>query len=90
MDRRDFEGTVADDGEGGLVEHVLRTSGGWDGARWARLLGAANAFKEGDASAGLAAADEAERARARSLLAATRLRDVDAHPPLDDATWRAL
>lgn len=74
----------------GLVAYVRRVRGGWDGGLYAQLLGAANAFKEGDELAGLAAFDEAQRQMARDLLAATPLRDLDAHPPLDDGLSRAL
>ena len=40
-----------------LVGHVHRVSGGWDQAVYTRLLGQANAFKEGDEIVGVAAAD---------------------------------
>ena len=73
----------------GLVQHV-ETGRGGDPRLYARLLGAANPYKEGDASVGLAARDEAERTLARRLLAATTLAEIDAHPVLDDATFRAL
>ncbi|MFM1886612.1 MAG: Ethanolamine ammonia-lyase heavy chain [Pseudomonadota bacterium] len=55
-----------------------------------RLPGWANAYKEGDEIAGLAAADEAQRGSARRQLAALRLQDIDAHPLLVDAQYRAL
>ncbi|HSJ09441.1 MAG TPA: ethanolamine ammonia-lyase subunit EutB [Longimicrobiales bacterium] len=58
----------------------LRASGGFDVARYTRLLGAASEFKEGDAAIGVAAADDAERARARTLLASTTIADLLAHP----------
>ena len=74
----------------GLVAYVRRVRGGWDGGYYAQLLGAANAFKEGDELAGLAAHDDAQRQMARQLLAATPLRDLDAHPPLDDGLLQAL
>ncbi len=59
-------------------------------SRFARLLGAANDFKEGDQALGLAAASGEERAQARAILAATRLGGVDAHPPLADGLHRAI
>ena len=65
----------------GLVAYVRRVRGGWDGGLYAQLLGAANAFKEGDELAGLAAFDETQRQMARDLLAATPLRDLDAGRP---------
>lgn len=73
-----------------LVGHVHRVSGGWDQAAYTRLLGQANAFKEGDEIVGVAAADEAERERARRLLARTPLRKIDAHPPFSDRLSAAL
>lgn len=73
----------------GLVGHVTGPDG-FDAAAYRRLLGAANAFKEGDAIVGVAAADEAERSFARRLLSATRLADIDAHPPFEDPLHRAL
>ena len=73
----------------GLVGHVT-SPGGFDVAAYRRLLGAANAFKEGDAIVGVTAADEVERSLARRLLSATRLADIDAHPPFEDALQRAL
>lgn len=74
----------------GIVQFVEAASGGWDPGLYARLLGSANAFKEGDATVGVAAADEEERTRARKLLAATRLGEIDAHPPIEDGLFRAL
>ncbi len=73
-----------------LIAYVLRVRGAWDAALFAQLIGAANAFKEGDALIDLAAGDEAERTQARRLLAATTLADVDARPLLDDGLHRAI
>ena len=52
-----------------------------------RIVGAANEFKEGDLTIGVAAADDATRARARQLLSNTTIRalqrdDDPTHPPL--------
>ncbi|MGA8892192.1 MAG: ethanolamine ammonia-lyase subunit EutB, partial [Anaeromyxobacteraceae bacterium] len=82
--------TATKEGRRGIVQFVEASAGGWDPALHARLLGAANEFKEGDASVGLAAASEEERGRARALLLDTRLEEIDAHPPLDDGMHRAL
>jgi ethanolamine ammonia-lyase large subunit len=81
-------GTIA--GGEGIVRFVEASAGGWDPVLYARLLGAANAFKEGDATVGVAAASEADRERARALLLATRLGEIDAHPPFEDGMYRAL
>jgi len=63
---------------------VARVSGGWDQTLYRRMLGAANAFKEGDAIVGVAAPDDATRHLSRQLLAATPLAAIDAHPPFTD------
>lgn len=73
-----------------LVSHVTRLAGGWDPSLYARLLGNANVFKEGDAIVGVAAADEASRQRARALLARTSLRAIDSHLPFSDRLSTAL
>ena len=66
-----------------LFTHIAREHGRFDLDAYRRLLAAASEFKEGDAVQGLAA-DDTTRAHARRLLAATRLVDLDAHPPLVD------
>ncbi|HUQ72695.1 MAG TPA: ethanolamine ammonia-lyase subunit EutB, partial [Planctomycetaceae bacterium] len=73
-----------------LFRHIQQTHGRFDAGTYKQLLGAANAFKEGDAIVGVAAADDAARRRARALLSATTLGDIDAHPLLDDELYRAL
>ena len=67
-----------------LFAHMQRVHGSFNASRYHQILGAANAFKEGDAIIGVAAADDASRHSARTLLANTRLRDIDAHPQLTD------
>jgi ethanolamine ammonia-lyase large subunit len=74
----------------GLVAYVHRTAGGWDPLLYSRLVGAANEFKEGDDSLGLAADGQDHRRLARKLLGNTTLREVGAHPILDDAMHRTL
>jgi ethanolamine ammonia-lyase large subunit len=72
------------DGED-LFSYLRRTRGRVERSDVLRVLGAANPFKEGDASIGVAAADEAERASARALLTATTLGQLDGFPLLDDS-----
>ncbi|NOK19761.1 ethanolamine ammonia-lyase subunit EutB [Corallococcus carmarthensis] len=67
-----------------VLDYVQRLSGGFDARLYQQVLGAANAFKEGDAAIGVAAADEDSRRNARTLLSRTRLDDVHAHPPFED------
>ena len=69
---------------------MLRDAGGWDQRLYTRLLGQANAFKEGDEIVGVAARDDAARRQARGLLARTRLGVIDAHPPFTDRLSEAI
>ena len=73
-----------------VFSYIRRLTGGFDAALYVQILGAANEFKEGDALVGVAAADASARANARRLLANTRLRDLDAHPPLRDALYTLI
>lgn len=73
-----------------IVAYLQRTAGGFDAARYKQILGAANPFKEGDQIVGVAAADEGARATARAILAATRVEQINAHPPLEDDLFRLL
>ena len=73
-----------------VFAYIQRKAGRFDPILYARILGAANEFKEGDRSIGVAAADDASRIHARSLLANTRLRDIDTHPLLQDDLYRLL
>ncbi|MCA9018559.1 MAG: ethanolamine ammonia-lyase subunit EutB, partial [Planctomycetaceae bacterium] len=71
------------DGED-LFSYLNRTNGAFDPDLYRKLLGAANEFKEGDQLIGVAAADQASRLNARSLLANTRIKDINAHPVYQD------
>jgi ethanolamine ammonia-lyase large subunit len=64
--------------------YLTRMRGGFDFRLYQQVLGAANAFKEGDAAIGVAAADAQSRDNARALLARTQVGDIHAHPPLED------
>jgi ethanolamine ammonia-lyase large subunit len=67
-----------------LFAYLSRTHGAFNVGAYRAILGAANPFKEGDLAQGVAAADEASRAAARSLIAATRIGDLIAHPIFED------
>ncbi len=71
------------DGED-VVEFVTRVRGRFDAKLYAQILGAANEFKEGDATVAVAAADEASRRNARLLLSNTRISSIDDHPLIRD------
>jgi ethanolamine ammonia-lyase large subunit len=70
-----------------VFAYVQRVHGAFDLRLYQQLLGAANAYKEGDEAIGVAAADEVSRAYARTLLASTRLGDLHAHSPLEDRLY---
>ena len=63
-----------------VFRFIRRQRGTHDTKLYARILGAANDFKDGDGIVGVAAADEASRRTARSLLEKTSLADINAHP----------
>ena len=67
-----------------VFDFIRRVSGKFDLQLYCRILGAANEFKEGDEIVGISAADESSRRHARSLLAQTRLADINAQPPFTD------
>ncbi len=67
-----------------IFSFIDRQSGKLDRETYFRILGNANEFKEGDQIVGVAAPDEAARFTARSLLANTKITDIDANPPLLD------
>ncbi len=67
-----------------IVAYLTRIEGRVTRERCAQWLGAANPYKEGDVFAGVAAVNAAHRGIARALVAATRLRTLDAMPLFDD------
>jgi len=73
-----------------LFGFIRRQRGTHDPKLYAQILGAANDFKEGDEIVGLAAVNDASRQNARSLLAHTRLADIDAHPLHPDGLFTAI
>ncbi|MCY3774485.1 MAG: ethanolamine ammonia-lyase subunit EutB [Candidatus Aminicenantes bacterium] len=77
--------TSASDHDEGIFAYIARLKGRFDPALYRQLLGAANEFKEGDQAIGVAAPDEQSRARARALLANTRVGDLIARPVFEDS-----
>lgn len=67
-----------------LATYLKRTLAEPDPMAYARWLGAANEYKEGDDIVGVAAPDEATRQLARKLLANTTLAEIDANAPHHD------
>ncbi len=62
-----------------VFQYLQRQHGRFDQTAYQKILGAANAYKEGDASLGVAANDDRSRRNAQRLLANTSLADIDAH-----------
>ncbi|WP_245814139.1 ethanolamine ammonia-lyase subunit EutB [Cystobacter ferrugineus] len=73
-----------------IFGYLARTRGGFDLPRYRQLIGAANAYKEGDEAAGLAAADATSRANARLLLRNTRIGELRAHPLFVDGLFTLI
>ncbi len=67
-----------------VFAYIRRTRKQHDPTLYRQILGAANAYKEGDEAVGVAALDEASRQNARSLLANTRIGDLINHPIHED------
>ncbi len=70
-----------------IIEYVQRIQGRWDAEIYRQLLGAANEFKEGDAIVGVAAANDDARQLSRELIAATKIGEIDLHPPHSDELY---
>lgn len=67
-----------------LFQYIQRQKGSFDVTLYRQLLGAANEFKEGDEIAGIAAASDEDRLRARMLLAETTLENIRKHSVFTD------
>lgn len=73
-----------------IFTYINRTHGKMDFELYRKLIGAANNFKEGDLSQGLAATDDASREKARKLLANTKIGDIDKHPIFVDELYELI
>ena len=73
-----------------IFSYIQRNQGKLDFDWYRKIIGAANAFKEGDLTLGLAAADEASRTTARELLANTRVKAIDAHLIYEDELYNLV
>ncbi len=73
-----------------VFSYIRRVHGSFDQTLYQRVIGAANAFKEGDQAIGVGADDEATRRNARTLLANTRIEDLYEHPLLKDNLQKLL
>lgn len=67
-----------------IFSFINRVNGSFDLSMYRKILGHANAFKEGDEIAGIAAPNESQRELARTLLSNTVLGDIIIHPIFQD------
>jgi ethanolamine ammonia-lyase large subunit len=67
-----------------VFSYLDRWRGGFELRSYRQILGAANAFKEGDEALGVAASGEDSRSTARRLIANTRLADLTRQRVLED------
>jgi ethanolamine ammonia-lyase large subunit len=73
-----------------VFAYIARVKGGFDQTLYQQVIGAANAFKEGDEAIGVGAKDEATRQNARALLASTKIKDLYDHPLLVDSVQKLV
>ena len=73
-----------------VFAYVERTSGAFDQTLYQQVVGAANAFKEGDEAIGVAADDDASRENARKLLANTKIKDMLEKPLFADDQYKLI
>jgi ethanolamine ammonia-lyase large subunit len=73
-----------------VFKYVERVKGSFDQVLYQQVIGAANAFKEGDKTIGVCADNNASRENARKLLANTKIKDITNHPLLNDDLYKFI
>jgi ethanolamine ammonia-lyase large subunit len=73
-----------------IFAYINRVNGNFDQKLYQQVIGASNAFKEGDVTIGVGADDEASRQNARALLANTKIKDLYDHPLLVDSVQKLI
>jgi len=73
-----------------VFKYIERVKGSFDQTLYQQVIGAANAFKEGDQAIGVGADDNASRENARNLLANTKIKDITEHPLLNDSLYKFI
>ena len=73
-----------------VFKYIERVKGSFDQTLYQQVIGAANAFKEGDQSIDVAADDNASRENARKLLSNTTIKDLTEHPLLNDSLYKFI
>ncbi len=70
-----------------IFRYMQRLKGHRDITLYRQIIGAGNAFKEGDATLGVAAGSEESRAYARDLLANTTIGELDGYALFEDGVY---
>lgn len=85
-------GVVLADSHSGedVFGYLNRIHSTFDQTLYRKIIGAANPFKEGDATLGVAANNDSVRSTARQLLSNTRLSDLDSKPITQDRLSQLL
>src|SRR5690242_18546628 len=73
-----------------VFRYITRVKGSFDQVLYQQVIGASNAFKEGDKTIGVGADNDATREKARKLLAATKIKDLTEHPLLNDNLYQFI
>jgi len=73
-----------------VFKYITRVKGSFDQVTYQQVIGASNAFKEGDMTIGVGADNNATREKARKLLANTKIKDLTEHPLLNDGLYKFI
>jgi len=73
-----------------VFKYIERVKGSFDQTLYQQVIGAANAFKEGDQAIGVGADNNTTRENARKLLANTKIKDITDHPLLNDSLYKFI
>jgi ethanolamine ammonia-lyase large subunit len=73
-----------------IFSYIQRVKGTFDATLYRQVIGACNAYKEGDVTLGVAAAENNTRERARTLLANTTIGELSAHALYTDDLYKLI
>lgn len=73
-----------------IYSYLERNYGAFDLTLYRQIVGAANEFKEGDETLGIAAADDLSRENARILLSNTKIKDLENNPLYVDEIFELI
>jgi len=73
-----------------VFQYIQQVKGSFDPTLHKQIVGAANAFKEGDKTIGVGADDEVSRENARKLLANTTIKNLHERPLLEDTLQKGI